>query len=173
MLTSEAKARFLDAVGENFRIIDTRKLRGDFFFVAYDRKQALSPCEDDVNLYKLDCNGNVSIVTPRTDAERMLGVCEPATLTYEEAKAKLLANYDEAFRDEEGYTGMRVLYAWDLPDAYLFCTVEQGESEPFFDVPYDIVYKEDYKGVHCLPPFQSSEGMKEIDALLARARRIV
>ena len=173
MLTSEAKARFLDAVGENFRIIDTRKLHGDFFFVAYDHKQTPSPSADDLNLYKLDCNENVSIVTPRADAERMLGVCEPATLTYEEAKAKLLALYDKTFRDDEGYTGMRVLSAWELPESFLFVLVEQGEKEPYFGVSYDVVYKDDYKGVYSLPPYISPEGMKKIDALLATARRIL
>ena len=171
MLTSEAKARFLDAVGENFRIISTLKLHGDFFFVAYDHKQPSPPCEDDLNLYKLECNGDVSIVTPRAEAERMLGICEIATLTYEEAKAELLAHYDETFRDEEGYTGMRVLSAWELPESFLFVLVEQGEKEPYFGAYRSQIHKDGALGRFCAG--SSIEDITKFDDLLTNARRIL
>lgn len=93
--------------------------------------------------------------------------------TYDEAKKMVLDLQKKACGVD-----FRVLAAWELPDSFVFCSVGQDEPPLMDRASYDQVIKDELHPDFDFSPddlgdYFDPEDKREIDALLAQARRIV
>ena len=93
--------------------------------------------------------------------------------TYDEAKKMVLDLQKKACGVD-----FRVLAAWELPDSFVFCSIGQDEPPLFDRASYKRVFKDEQHPEFDFPPddlgvYFFPEDKREIDALLAQARRIV
>lgn len=92
--------------------------------------------------------------------------------TYDEAKKIVLDFHKRACGED-----FRILAAWELPESFVFCCVGQDEPPLLDRASYHQSFKDENNYLGDTPDdlgdYFDPEDKREIDALLARARRIL